>query len=1715
MRETMWVVRQIREKEEASGERISDFRWDIAGRFSIQRCSGFKRRKALTVLSIVTMVTLSSLAILITIPKEASAYTPHNPIVISSNADFTPVNGVIGGGGSWDNPYLIEGWDIDASTAVGISISNTDAHFIVNNVYVHSGGTTYRGIYFSSVQNGALNSSVIADNLEGVNVLSSAKVNVTLNEVYGNAGNGVYVTSSQIVKVSSNQVYDNAGYGIYFYYCYPSAIIDSNSVTINAGHGIYLWRCMDVEITKNTVSGNDAHGIYINDTSNITIASNTVDSSTDTGIRLYQSDHARVFNNTLSLNGVGGISISYSPHTDIDSNKVTNGGIAVAFNSDNSNVTSNVISVGNYGIVLASSMNTYIAFNSISQFTNYGIWLASSFGAQGNDNSRIASNNITGNWDGINVWASRKVNITSNNVSANSHCGIYISPPVIDPASTEISIASNIVSGNTDIGIYIGSSSTLIEAKSNIVSGNLDGIYVGGSTAGISITSNNVSNSVQVGIRLDTTTGASIYHNNITNNGVQATDNRGPENSWDNGYPSGGNYWSDYAGVDMYNGPNQDIPGSDGIGDTPYVIDTDSSDRYPFMNPIGKPLNPLSLQAVAGNMRVDLTWLAPAYDGGHPITNYRVYRGTVPGGETFLIEVGSVLTHVDTGLTNGQLYCYEVSARNAVGEGPRSNEACATPARVPNRPRQLNAVAGDSNVSLDWQPPGSDGGAPITNYTIYRGDASGGEVFLVKIGNVLAYLDTDVTNGWTYYYTVTATNVMGESPNSTEASATPASLPSAPLNPSAASGNTQVVLNWNQPSSNGGSPITNYEIYRGTTAGGESYLRQVGNVLTSTDTGLTNGQRYFYKIAARNAIGEGPQSSEVSAIPGLPPGPPTGLTATGGNRQILLTWVPPLNNGAIPISNYVIYRGLASGAETYLTTVGNVTTHTDTSLTNGVTYYYKVSALNDAGEGALSAEASATPMTTPGPPTGVVAMSTLTSVIVEWQAPMDMGGSPVTNYSIYRGISPGGETLEATVGNLLQYTDTNVINGQTYYYVVTAINAVGEGPRSLEVRVTVPDHPSAPLNLLAASGIQVVMLTWDLPLSDGGSLILNYSIYRGTWSGGETLLTTIGVSTAYTDTGLTNGVMYYYRVSAINAVGEGPESNEAMATPGTFPSPPTIVSAVGLDSEIVLTISPPADNGGLPIITYKLFRGTSSGGEIFLADIGTPSKHYDAGLTNGVLYCYELTAVNLVGESNRSDEACATPRALPTEPLNLTASPGDGQVILRWEAPASDGGYAIAAYKVYRSTAPDGEILLISLGNVMTYTDSAVTNGQQYYYKVSATTTVGEGPLSAEASATPMNPPTVPSPPQSLVGVAGNGQVVLTWAPPASDGGSPINNYTVYRGTVSGGEVSIGRMGIILTFTDMGLANGQTYYYQVTAWNVAGESPRSGEASAKPAGTPGQPTGLTAVADSSQSTLTWTAPASDGGSPVTAYVVYRGTASGGESKLATVGNVLTYLDTDVVLGRTYYYRVSAVNAIGEGPQSSEASVTIPPPPNQPPTCSITTPAQGAEISGGAIVGGTAADADGTIVVVEVRVDGGSWMGAYGNGAWSYSLNTELYSNGQHTIEARSYDGTDFSQVASVTVSINNPAEAGLGGQKTSSDAVGIALFVALLVLAILLLFLIFRKRKPQELKVPQEPKEEQPEVPPAEEPSRPEMPPEEIHEEEDIFEEEDPLDDSL
>ncbi len=207
-------------------------------------------------------------------------------------------------------------------------------------------------------------------------------------------------------------------------------------------------------------------------------------------------------------------------------------------------------------------------------------------------NGNIASSNLWVSYiNGFGIYLDYSNNnaLTNNTASSNDNVGICLT------SSINNTLTGNTVFSNGNYGIDLSSSNNNT-LTGNTASNNEGGIVLYESID--NVITNNTITSNWVGIRFQSPNNV-IFHNNLVNNTSQASKstNLDVKNRWDNGYPSGGNYWDNYTGVDDYQGPNQDILGSDGIGDTPYVVDANNTDYYPLMNPWGAVLYELTVNS--------------------------------------------------------------------------------------------------------------------------------------------------------------------------------------------------------------------------------------------------------------------------------------------------------------------------------------------------------------------------------------------------------------------------------------------------------------------------------------------------------------------------------------------------------------------------------------------------------------------------------------------------------------------------------------------------------------------------------------------------------------------------------------------------------------------------------------------------------------------------------------------------------------------------------------------------------------------------------------------------------------------------------------------------------------------------------------------------------------------------------------------------------------
>ncbi len=249
------------------------------------------------------------------------------------------------------------------------------------------------------------------------------------------------------------------------------------------------------------------------------------------GIYLYKSSNVSIYKNTITESNWDAIMLEDSSNNEITANNV----------EDNSD-----------GIWLLESSNNTISGNRIIRNENqYGVKLEDS------ERNSLLVNRITQNHYGIWICDSSSNNVYRNEITDN-YLGIYLGGEFVDTVQYNMIFENNIASNDEGLSLNY--------AYYNAIYGN------------------NITSNKKCGIDfIWDSSDNKIYHNNFIGNAQQLGEGSCYHNVWDDGYPSGGNYWSDYSGIDEKSGPGQDQPGSDGIGDTPYVIDGNNRDRYPIM----------------------------------------------------------------------------------------------------------------------------------------------------------------------------------------------------------------------------------------------------------------------------------------------------------------------------------------------------------------------------------------------------------------------------------------------------------------------------------------------------------------------------------------------------------------------------------------------------------------------------------------------------------------------------------------------------------------------------------------------------------------------------------------------------------------------------------------------------------------------------------------------------------------------------------------------------------------------------------------------------------------------------------------------------------------------------------------------------------------------------------------------------------------------------
>lgn len=891
---------------------------------------------------------------------------------------------------------------------------------------------------------------------------------------------------------------------------------------------------------------------------------------------------------------------------------------------------------------------------------------------------------------------------------------------------------------------------------------------------------------------------------------------------------------------------------------------------------------PTSLSGSGLNTSATLTWEAPASDGGSSITGYQV---STDSGSTW--SDASVVNNSDgsisttlTGLTAGQTYGMRVAAVNSLGRGTAASISVET---------QLLDIGTLVDTPVNQGPitmAASSGGRSVTYAaspsSVCTATGTGGRTInLVAEGtcNLVAYQAGDPT--------ATPVILPAETPGSFTVLAAyyaPAE-PGVPTDLTLTPMSGQVRLSWTAPTDTGNVDLTDYSVqYKS----GSSWIPFIDGVSTSTSalvTGLTNGTTYSFRVAAVNSFGTGAYTSTQTATPATIPGAPTSLASSGTGTSRTLTWTAPGSNGGSAITDYLVEYKPSEDADwtSFSDGVRSTTGATVTGLTNAAAYDYRVTTVNAVGNSTSTSTVNLT--ATPG----------ASQVALAWSAPASPGGT-ITDYEMqYRENGTSSwSTFADSVSTSTGGTITGLTNGTTYNFrVATIVDGTTTSSYTSVVSAAPRTSPSAPSDTVATPGNRQVLLSWTAP-SDGGAAITDYTIeFKATTSGSWTTFTD-GTSSAAsaTVTGLLNGTSYDFRVTSINTVGSSSVSAVVSATPRTTPGAPGSLTATTGDAQLSLSWSAPASTGGSAITDYQIeVKAASSLTWSVVSHAASTSTAYVLGdLTNGTAYNVRIAAINDAGIGTYGTAISATPRTTPSAPTSLTATFGDEDVDLAWNAPLSTGGAAVTDYHIeYResgagawSTFADGTSTTRSV------TITGLTNGTAYQFRVAAENASGIGAYTTPQSATPH---TIPGVPRNLVVTGAASSLQVAWDAPTSDGGGTIADYILQVREVGAGSWSTVLDGVSAarSATISGLTVGTPYEVRVAAWNTAGAGPETGAEEGTPTAPPSSSRGGSGGSGSGSSDST---PSSSAPTPTPTSDSRPGESNAPGGAGAQVGNPL-------------------------------------------------------------------------------------------------------------------------------------------------------------------------------------------------------------------------------
>ncbi|KAK2918017.1 hypothetical protein Q8A73_004763 [Channa argus] len=873
----------------------------------------------------------------------------------------------------------------------------------------------------------------------------------------------------------------------------------------------------------------------------------------------------------------------------------------------------------------------------------------------------------------------------------------------------------------------------------------------------------------------------------------------------------------------------------------------------------------------------------------------------------------------------------------------------------PKGPIKVEEVSSDY-VTISWAAPEYTGGCQLDNYIVEKRETTSTDWQTVSATTVRSTIKiTKLKTGSEYQFRVFAENRYGKSTAITSPIVIAQyqfSVPMAPGTPFVSTVTKySMVVEWEPPAKDGGSPITGYHLERKEK---NSILWTKLNKLVIPGahfktSGLEEGIEYEFRVFAENIAGLSPSSriSEcyVARDPCDPPGKPEAVVITREN--VTLQWAKPRYDGGSAITGYVVEKKELPDGRWMKANFTNIIENqfTVTGLTGGQSCEFRVTAKNGAGVWSSPSESVIIMAqdVIEEPTAYIDPKFKSTSVIKAGETfiiEADYFGKPLPDIMWLKdGKEIDKSTPRMEFKNTLTHTTLTVrdcvrVDGGHF---VLRLSNIG-GTTSIPVNLKVLDRPGPPDGLVKVKVLSAEKcnLHWDPPLNDGGAGVSHYIIEkretnRVTWTQVESHVEAV----SYKVTKLVPGKEYVFRIAAVNTfgIGEFLESEPFIAqNPFTTPSAPSAptASAVMGDS-LVLTWERPETDGGSEIEGYIVEKCDKEGvkwnkcNKRRLNDL----RFRCTGLTEGHYYQFRVLAENAAGvgaPSEPSDyiKVCEAtyPPGPPTNPKVTDYS--SNTVSLTWSKPIYDGGAAIRCFVVEMKEAAEDEWITCTPSQGVedtSYTVMRLTENAEYYFRIRAVNVAGVGEHvdvpGAVKAVEKLKAPEIEldSALRKIVNVRACStlhlRVTIKGRP------EPEIKWSKEGGTLSEhAQIEIASSYTLLLIENVN--RNDTGKYVVTAENCSGS--KTAFINVKVLDSPSAPTNLE-VKDVKRDSvsISWEPPLIDGGVKILHYIVEKREESR-KAFTSVCSNCVrnSYRIDNLQEGSFYYFRVLALNEFGVG-----------------------------------------------------------------------------------------------------------------------------------------------------------------------------------------------------